>query len=195
MRSTTTHTRVIGALTLVLATAVLVAPAAVGKPTPWQYGQPNLQGSQLDRLLPQAAAAQPDAFEQAVARHQTELESSLRATEEESSRAARSVYSDLVQPAQASTASAGDDGGSFDWGLFATLCAVGVGCLALGSVAFASLRDRRRVSTSWEGLIGGAWSGPPEGGPLHALARSARERRGGDTPRVGAANDANGGRP
>src|SRR5918996_188431 len=69
MRKAGTHTRVIGALALVLATAALLAPAAVGKPTPRQDGQPNLLGSQLDRLLPQAGspatAVQPEGFERA----------------------------------------------------------------------------------------------------------------------------------
>jgi hypothetical protein len=163
MRNATTHTRVIGAFALVLATAALLAPAAVGKPTPRDYGQPNLQGSQLDRLVPQPPASVPDAFERALIR-----------TEEESSRALRDVYSDVIQGYAANpdaferavargavedtfvarrdsgttqTALTSDDGGSFDWGLLLTLCAVAAGCLAVGAVAITSVRERRRIST------------------------------------------------
>ena len=89
MRIPTTTTSLIGAVALVLATAALLAPAAAGKPTPRQYGPPNPLGSQLDRLAGPSAASTtgPDAFERA-----------LVATEEESSRALRDVYSELVQP-------------------------------------------------------------------------------------------------
>ena len=155
MRKAGTHTRVIGALALVLATAALLAPAAVGKPTPRQDGQPNLLGSQLDRLLPQAVspatAVQPDVFERAVAQRQAEiasLERALVATEAETGRAARAVYADLVQPTPASQANAGDGGGSFDWGLLGVLSAVAAACLALGGAALVSTRNRRRVSTT-----------------------------------------------
>jgi hypothetical protein len=178
MRNATTHTRVIGAFALVLATAALLAPAAVGKPTPRDYGQPNLQGSQLDRLVPQPPASVPDAFERALIR-----------TEEESSRALRDVYSDRVQAnavypdaferavarheqteyadwnayqnvigqavaqrraevaAGSLQSTSSGDGGSFDWGLLVTLCAIAAGCLAVGAVAITSVKERRRIST------------------------------------------------
>jgi hypothetical protein len=150
MGNGTRHTRVIGALALVLATAALLAPAGFGKPIPGPNAEQNLLGSQLDRLLPQAAspttAVQPDVFERAVAQRQAEiadLERALVATEAETARSAMAVYADLVQPTPASQATAGDDGGSFNWGLLGVLSAIAAAGLALGGAAFVSMRNRR----------------------------------------------------
>jgi hypothetical protein len=146
MRNATTHTRVIAAFALVLATAALLAPAAVGKPTPRFYGQPNLQGSQLDRLPPRPTASVPDAFERAVAAQ------AQSATPDAFERAvARGPAGDTFvsgrDPGAPQPGLTSDDGGSFDWGLLVTLCAVAGGCLAVGAVAFTSVKERRRIST------------------------------------------------
>jgi hypothetical protein len=146
MRIATTQTRVIGAFALVLATAALLAPAAVGKSTPTDDGQPNLQGSQLDRLLPQATPSSPDAFERAV---------NARAQSANPDAFERAVVRGPAEhgvvsgrdPGTPQTALTSDDGTSFDWGLLVTLCAVAAGCLAVGAVAFTSVKERRRIST------------------------------------------------
>ncbi len=137
MRIATTHTTVIGAFALVLATAALLAPGAAGKPIPRQFDQPNVLGSQLDRLPPAAVApavVQRDVFERAAYRRQVEI-------------AARSARGARHQPpiAQATV-----DGGSgtFNWGVLALASAAFAVCLALGGATLASTRGRGRVSTS-----------------------------------------------
>jgi hypothetical protein len=168
MRNATTHTRIVGAFALVLATAALLAPAAVGKPIPRDYGQPNLQGSQLDRLVPQPtpsvpdaferavnARAQvsgltglsvnPDAFERAVARHQQTENADWNAYQDVIGQAVAQRRAEVAAESVQSTSSG--DGGSFDWGLLVTLCAIAAGCLAVGAVAITSVKERRRIST------------------------------------------------
>jgi hypothetical protein len=161
----TTKTRIVGTAVLALSAAALLAPTVGAKPTPRMDDQPNLLGSQLDRIVQSSADS---------------LEGALRATEADSAVALNELYAELVQPppdaferavavrqaqrmrlAEIASRSAnrtrhqpstpqpsitGDGGGSFDWGLAGALSAVAAACLVLGGATIVFARQRGRTA-------------------------------------------------
>ena len=148
MTTARTHTKLITGIVLAIVAAALVAPNAGARPLPPEdenasHAQPNQLGSQLDRIVPiggqsVGVVAVPDVFERAVARSAD--------TSPVPDVFERAVVRGPVEPQVEPIASTSGDGGtSFDWGLFATLIAIGVG-VGLGGATLMATKDRGRVA-------------------------------------------------
>ena len=125
MTTPRTHTKLITGIVLAIVAAALIAPNAGARPLPPEDDN--------------AVVAAPDVFERAVIR--TQDVAGVPDVFE------RAVVRGPIEPQQLEpVASTGGNGGSsLDWGLFATLIAIGVG-VGLGGATLMASRGRGTVA-------------------------------------------------
>ena len=138
---TTTPTKLIGTMVVVLILGALLAPTALARPDSWTP-QPDLGTLRYG----------PDAFERAVIAHQSTTLGDYRDAGHAVTRTSGAmVYPDAVERSthllrlDRPTGSTSKPDGDFDWGLFAMLAALG-GIAVLGAGAVIGVRQRTRLA-------------------------------------------------
>ena len=141
MGTTVTPTKLIGTVVFALILGALLAPTALARPDSW-------------RPLPDSGYIKygPDAVERAVIAQQSSSIGDYRdASHAVTPTSGALVYPDAVDRSTPSlrldtpTGTSGRPDGSFDWGLFAMLTALG-GIAVLGAGAVIGVRQRTRLA-------------------------------------------------